>query len=337
MYMYIYRVPWLACRLVPGEDEVEVYCSIMQFVAMRTFICVCFPDVCGASVNSAKCVAVCCSVLQRVAACCSVLQRGVACCSVQQCVTVRCSVYCLLCTPAGALRRARRQGEADVEKHTFRSTRSEAVHVFRSTACFRSPRRKNLSAMPATPHTLVTHCNTLQHTATHKAPGKKKVLQRFLILQTRSSSLTHCHTCLTHSLPQPLTQSLPHTLTESLHIHKVCAKCACLCDTVQHTAAQCCTVQHTAAQCCTVQQSTAECRRVQQSAAECSTLTKKANNTLSLAKEFYTSESLLKKKHDSFTCLFTKEPCESCAKKAIIKANNALYASKRGLHSSKKN
>ena len=120
MYMYIYRVPWLACRLVPGEDEVEVYCSIMQFVAMRTFICVCFPDVCGASVNSAKCVAVCCSVLQRVAACCSVLQRGVACCSVQQCVTVRCSVYCLLCTPAGALRRARRQGEADVEKHTLR-------------------------------------------------------------------------------------------------------------------------------------------------------------------------------------------------------------------------
>jgi len=35
-----------------------------------------------------KCVAACCSVLQRVAACCSVLQRVAACCSVLQCVVV---------------------------------------------------------------------------------------------------------------------------------------------------------------------------------------------------------------------------------------------------------
>ena len=217
------------------------------------------------------------------------------------------------------------------------------MNTLRSNSCLQ---KHSMFSKPQEEESFSDACHSthtrhpLQHTATHcntQSTREKKVLQRFLILQTRSSSLTHCHTCLTHSLPQPLTQSLPHTLTESLHIHKVCAKCACLCDTVQHTAAQCCTVQHTAAQCCTVQQSTAECRRVQQSAAECSTLTKKANNTLSLAKEFYTSESLLKKKHDSFTCLFTKEPCESCAKKAIIKANNALYASKRGLHSSKKN
>jgi len=38
-----------------------------------------------------KCVAACCSVLQRVAACCSVLQRVAACCSVLQRVAARCS------------------------------------------------------------------------------------------------------------------------------------------------------------------------------------------------------------------------------------------------------
>jgi len=38
------------------------------------------------------CVAVCCSVLQRVAACCSVLQCAAVCCSVLQCVAVCCNL-----------------------------------------------------------------------------------------------------------------------------------------------------------------------------------------------------------------------------------------------------
>jgi len=222
---------------------IQVYCSILQSIAIccnaHIHLCIhSFPHVCSASVNNSKCVAVCCSVWQRVAACCSVLQRGVACCSVQQSVAVCCSVYCLLCTPAGALRRARRQGEADVEKHTFRSTRSEAVHVFRSTACFRSPRRKNLSAMPATPHTLVTHYNTLQHTATHKALGFKTSVSTISDTPNTLVISTHSLTCLTHSLPPPLTQSLPHTPAHSLNhlTYTKCALsvrvCATLCSTV---------------------------------------------------------------------------------------------------------
>jgi len=39
-----------------------------------------------------RCVAACCSVLQRVAACCSVLQRVAACCSVLQRVAACCGV-----------------------------------------------------------------------------------------------------------------------------------------------------------------------------------------------------------------------------------------------------
>ena len=50
------------------------------------------------------CVAVCCSVLQRVAACCSVMQCVAMCCSVLQCVAVRCSVLQCVRTPLTARR-----------------------------------------------------------------------------------------------------------------------------------------------------------------------------------------------------------------------------------------
>jgi len=40
-----------------------------------------------------QCVAVCCSVLQRVAVCCSVLQRVAACCSVLQRTAVCCRAF----------------------------------------------------------------------------------------------------------------------------------------------------------------------------------------------------------------------------------------------------
>ena len=66
---------------------VAVWCSVLQRVAVR----------CSVSQS----VAVCCSVLQCVAECCSLLQRVVVCGSVSQSVAVRCSVFqcvALCCT-----------------------------------------------------------------------------------------------------------------------------------------------------------------------------------------------------------------------------------------------
>ena len=78
MYMYICRVPWLACRLVPGEDEVEVYSSILQYIAVYCNLLQCthpfvYTQLPSRMQRISKQFKVCCSVLQRVAACSSVL------------------------------------------------------------------------------------------------------------------------------------------------------------------------------------------------------------------------------------------------------------------------
>jgi len=61
---------------------VAVCCSVLQRVARRLYVSKTHMSLQGAGVL--QCVAVCCSVLQCVAACCSVLQRVAACCSVLQ-------------------------------------------------------------------------------------------------------------------------------------------------------------------------------------------------------------------------------------------------------------
>jgi len=66
---------------MPLLQCVAVCCSVLQRVAVS------FCDRNRLCVEDAP-VAVCCSVLQCVAVCCSVLQRVTVCCSVLQCVAV---------------------------------------------------------------------------------------------------------------------------------------------------------------------------------------------------------------------------------------------------------
>ena len=64
-------------------QRVAACCSVLQCAAagdptnLNINVCI--------RMQYLQCVAVCCSVLQRVAACCSVLQRVAVCCSVLQC------------------------------------------------------------------------------------------------------------------------------------------------------------------------------------------------------------------------------------------------------------
>jgi len=67
---------------------VAVYCSVLQRIAVCCSVLQCAAVYCSVL----QCIAVCCSVLQCVAVWCSVLQCVVACCSVLQCVAVCCSV-----------------------------------------------------------------------------------------------------------------------------------------------------------------------------------------------------------------------------------------------------
>ena len=90
-----------------------------------------------------QCVAVCCSVLQCVAVCCSVLQCVAVCCSVLQCVAVCCSVLQCVAMCGSVVSTLQRAWRERVQERVT-------------------------SARRATHHEIVTtHCNRLQHTATH--------------------------------------------------------------------------------------------------------------------------------------------------------------------------
>jgi len=67
-----------------------MYCDVIECVAVSLGLG--FEATTRATAPVTICVAVCCSVLQRVAVCCSVLQCVAVCCSVLQCVAVCCSV-----------------------------------------------------------------------------------------------------------------------------------------------------------------------------------------------------------------------------------------------------
>ena len=69
---------WLHRQLVAHEQAcVAVYCSVLQRVAACCSVLQChlYGFVENNLLHEQACVAACCSVLQRVAACCSVLQR----------------------------------------------------------------------------------------------------------------------------------------------------------------------------------------------------------------------------------------------------------------------
>ena len=79
------------CDLLP-QVCVAVYCSVLQRVAVCCSVLQCSPRmICARSAtcfrrSMLQCVAVCCSVLQCVAVLCNVLQCVAVCCSVLQCV-----------------------------------------------------------------------------------------------------------------------------------------------------------------------------------------------------------------------------------------------------------
>jgi len=85
-----------------------------------------------------QCAAVCCSVLQCAAACCSVLQCAAVCCSVLQCAAVCCSVLQCVAVCCSAL-------QCGLDWFFF-------IYICSMTYSHMSRD---------------THCNSLQHTATH--------------------------------------------------------------------------------------------------------------------------------------------------------------------------
>jgi len=181
-------------------------CSVMQF-----------DDTCGSSTApTSRCVAACCSVLQRATVCYSVLQHVAAFCSVLH-VAACCSVL----------------------------QRAAACCNLRIYLAIRLPLKTNLSQH--------THCNSLQrynaqqHTAPRTLQQCCNTLQYSVHLNffqtTRSTkftteywaSATHCNT---------LQHMLQHTATH--------CNCVTHCNTMQRTLGECNTLQRTATHCNTL-------------------------------------------------------------------------------------
>ena len=112
-----------------------------------------------------RCVAACCSVLQRVAAYCSVLQRVAACCSVFRfvsrvlrcCIRFRLAVCCsvLHCVAVCCIVLLRSAVYCSV-LHSV----AACCGVLQCFVCRQLPSR-------VAPVNTATRCNTLQHTTTH--------------------------------------------------------------------------------------------------------------------------------------------------------------------------
>jgi len=116
---------------------IAVYCSVMQSWQRRGN-CDC--------VGGIVCCSVCCTVLQCFAVYCSVMQSVTLCCAVLQCVAVRCDVLQCVAVCCNVL---------------------QCVAVCCSVVIKLSPDlRIGRQINHHTEHT-ATHCNTLQHIATH--------------------------------------------------------------------------------------------------------------------------------------------------------------------------
>ena len=83
---------------------------------------------------------------------------------------------------------------------------------------------------------ITTHCNKLQHTATHCIS----------IRQDREATVSRCITFVSQC------NTLQHTATH--------------CNTLQHTTAHCNTLQHTATRCSTLQRTATHCNTLQHTA-----------------------------------------------------------------------
>jgi len=136
---------------------VAVCCSVLQCVAVWCNV---------------LCVAVCCSVLQCVAVCCSVLQCVAMCCSVLQWVAVCCSVL-LQCIGLPKKR---------VNWHNMGIIFVPQVQTHRNTLQHTATPCNTPIHVPQGLWGIsqVSHCNTLQHIATHR--------------YTLQHPATHCNT-----------------------------------------------------------------------------------------------------------------------------------------------
>ena len=96
-----------------------------------------------------------------------------------------------------------------------------------------------------------SHCNALQHIATHCKMRMCSKCKNHVVLQ---HDLTHCKT-LQHTAIHCST--LQHTATH--------------CNTLQHTATHCNTLQYTATHCNTLQHTARHCNTLQHTATHCNT------------------------------------------------------------------
>jgi len=201
---------------------VAVCCSVLKcfVVCCSAFYCV------AGCCRVLLCVAVCCSMLQRVAACCSILLiRSSArqdikewstssvlqiCCSVLQCVAVCCRYVAACCSVLQYI------------THSIKCATGYQRVVDIEYSPDTDPTRLVMRYPTGVSYNTATHCNTLQHTATH--------------CKTRCNALQHTATHLTRT---------PHVSS--------CATLLVCFITLQHTAIHCNTLQHTATHCNTLQ------------------------------------------------------------------------------------
>jgi len=163
-----------------------VCCSILQCVDVQ-YVAVRRPgDKMQRELALLQCVAVCYSVLQCIAVCCCVLPCAAVCCSVLQCVAVYCNaLQCVaMCCSVSLWRKDTKRTSVQhtlqqklqhthamhcsLPQHTC-SGGSSLTHdrsrcnTHRNTHC-----NKHCNThCDANTQCAVTHCNTLQHTATH--------------------------------------------------------------------------------------------------------------------------------------------------------------------------
>jgi len=182
-----------------------VCCSVLQSIAMDC--------------SELQCVAVCCSVLQCVAVCCSELQCVAVSCSVLQCAAEYCNglqwvaVCCseLQCVAVSVGTLFTRQIANYVAPHVMCVF---TPHTHTHLTCWAS--WSSICGVMRAPTDTATHCNTLQHTATH-------------------CNTPHTHTHLTCGASWFAICRMKTVPTDT----------ATHCNTLQHTAKNCNTPQHT--------------------------------------------------------------------------------------------
>jgi len=126
--------------------------------------------------------------------------------------------------------------------------RRTTFYVFRAVK--EGPRTSHIHCSTLPPHT-ATHCNTLQHAATHFFS------HHILCDLCSKTGLVHSSTC---------TLCTVTAITATHYVATCCNTKHCVvtrCNTTQHTATHCNTLQHTATHCNTLQHNATQCNTLQ--------------------------------------------------------------------------